>query len=103
MHKLIPFAVVAAAAAALGEPAPDGLILHVAGPTEEGFRTIDLWECEHAWGTFRSSRLQEATVALWASFRPRSTLRGLGPTNIVLGADLSARRPRRASRNKEER
>jgi hypothetical protein len=89
-------------AAAMGEPAPAGLILHVAGPTEEGFRTIDLWESEQAWETFRGSRLQDVTVALSASFRPRSTLRGLRPINIVLGADLSAWRPRRASQDEEE-
>jgi hypothetical protein len=89
-------------AAAMGEPAPAGLILHVAGPTDEGFRTIDLWESEQAWETFRSSRLQELMVVLAASFRTRSTLRGLRPTNIVLGADLSAWRPGRASQEEEE-
>ncbi len=89
-------------AAAMGEPAPAGLILHVAGPTEEGFRTIDLWESEQAWETFRSSRLQEVTVPFSASFLFRSTLRGLRPINIVLGADLSTWRPRRANEKKEE-
>ena len=39
-------------AAALVEPAPDGLILHVAGPTDEGFRIIDVWESEEAWQDF---------------------------------------------------
>jgi hypothetical protein len=89
-------------AAAMGEPAPAGLILHVAGPTEEGFRTIDLWESEQAWETFRSSRLEQAITALLGSFRPHATLRGLRPINIVLGADLSAWRPRRTSQDKEE-
>ena len=31
-------------AAALSGPAPRGLIVHAAGPTEEGFRIIGLWE-----------------------------------------------------------
>jgi hypothetical protein len=89
-------------AAAMSEPAPAGLILHIAGPTDEGFRTIDLWESEHAWQTFRSSRLHEGTLALYAAFAPRSTLRCLRPTNIVLGADLATWRARRASQEKEE-
>lgn len=80
-------------AAAISEPAPAGLTLHVAGPTDEGFRTIDLWDSEQAWETFRSSRLQEMASALPASLRPRSTLRGLRPINVVLGADLSAVAP----------
>jgi hypothetical protein len=34
--------------AGIGEPLPDGLILHVAGPTDEGFRTIEVWESREA-------------------------------------------------------
>ncbi len=75
-------------AEAMSAPAPAGLILHVAGPTDEGFRTIDLWESEQAWETFRSSRLEQALTALSGSFRPRSTSRCLRPANIVIGADL---------------
>ena len=36
-------------AGALIEPAPAGLVLHVAGPTDEGFRIIAVWESEEAW------------------------------------------------------
>src|SRR4029079_3098718 len=28
---------------------PDGLVLHAAGPTDEGFRIIAVWESEDAW------------------------------------------------------
>ena len=31
---------------------PRGLLLHVAGPTEEGFRIIEIWESEEAWQAF---------------------------------------------------
>jgi hypothetical protein len=72
----------------MSAPTPAGLILHVAGPTDEGVRTIDLWESEQAWETFRSSRLEQAITALSGSFRPRSTSRDLRPGNIVIGADL---------------
>ena len=44
-------------AAALVDPAPTGLILHVAGPTDEGFRIIDVWESEEAWQDFQALRL----------------------------------------------
>jgi hypothetical protein len=43
-------------AAALAEAAPLGLILSAAGPTDEGFRIIELWDSETAWTSFRSSR-----------------------------------------------
>lgn len=33
--------------------AVSGLILHAAGPTDEGFRTIDVWACEDAWHRYR--------------------------------------------------
>lgn len=31
------------------EAPPPGLIAHVAGPTDEGFRVIDIWASEHEW------------------------------------------------------
>jgi hypothetical protein len=90
-------------AAAMGEPAPAGLILHVAGPTDEGFRTIDLWESERAWQTFRSSRLEPA-AASDASLRPRSTFRDLRPANIVVGTTgVAALSDAASDQRKEER
>lgn len=41
-----------AVGAAIADPIPDGLILHVAGPTDEGFRTIEVWETREAWLRF---------------------------------------------------
>jgi hypothetical protein len=43
--------------AALGDDAPAGLILHVAGRTDEGFRIIDVWESRAARERFDSGRL----------------------------------------------
>ena len=40
-------------AEALAGPVPAGLILHAAGPTDEGFRIIGVWESEEAWERFR--------------------------------------------------
>jgi hypothetical protein len=72
-------------AAAMIEPAPAGLLLHVAGPTDEGFRTIAVWESFAAWERFRAERLEPAIAALGGPFRPQSTFRDLRPTHVVVG------------------
>jgi hypothetical protein len=87
-------------AEAMTEPAPVGLIVHVAGPTDEGFRTIEVWTTEAAWEKFRSSRLESAVTDLAESFRAHSTFRDLRPMHIVMGADLgvvaaASKRPQR--------
>lgn len=38
---------------ALGGRVPDGLLVHVAGPTDEGFRMIEIWESKAARERFR--------------------------------------------------
>ena len=45
---------------ALGEGVPDGLVVHVAGPTDAGFRIIEVWESQEAWERFRNERLRPA-------------------------------------------
>ena len=44
-------------AAELGGSVPDGLVIHAAGPTEEGIRIIDIWESEAAFRAFQQARL----------------------------------------------
>jgi hypothetical protein len=59
-------------AAAFEDPTPDGLILHAAGPTDEGFRIIGIWENEDAWQRFRDARLKpdaEAVAHIAPTFR----------------------------------
>ncbi len=68
-----------ALAEAIGNPVPDGLVFHVAGPTDEGFRTIDVWESEDAWKRFR-----DATPP--GPLHAQPVLRVLRPLNIVRGA-----------------
>jgi hypothetical protein len=69
--------------ARLLEPVPVGLILHVAGPTAEGVRVIDIWESEQAWQRFRAERLAPAIAALGGPACPESTFRDLHPEHIV--------------------
>jgi hypothetical protein len=46
---------------AVADPVPPGLLLHVAGPTEEGFRVIDVWASREDWEQFRGRR--DAVIA----------------------------------------
>ena len=73
---------------ALAGPVPEGLILHAAGPTEEGFRIIAVWESEEAWQRFLADRLGEdveSTSQIPPVFRP------LRPAHIVIGQREEAR------------
>ncbi|HEU0304212.1 MAG TPA: hypothetical protein VFR32_06500 [Gaiellaceae bacterium] len=74
--------------AELVEPAPAGLILHVAGPTDEGFRIIDVWESEQAWQAFHALRLAPAVAAGGGPPRPTPTFRDLHPSHVVIGTEL---------------
>jgi hypothetical protein len=38
-------------------PGPRGLIVHTAGPIDEGVRIIEVWESEEAWRSFRAEAL----------------------------------------------
>lgn len=39
--------------AALGRETPPGLIAHVAGPTDEGFRMVEIWASRREWREFQ--------------------------------------------------
>ena len=65
--------------------APNGLLLHVAGPTDEGFRIIEVWESEAAWRAFAVDR--DAALALVdPDVAFRAVVRALRPEHVVLGA-----------------
>jgi hypothetical protein len=84
----------ARAADGLVDPPPAGLILHVAGPTDEGVRIIDVWESEDAWEHFRASRLGPAIAGLGGPARPEPTFRDLRPRHVVLGEPTQEREAR---------
>lgn len=44
----------------LGPDRPPGLLAHVAGPTEDGWRIINIWQDEDAFRRFQSERLIRA-------------------------------------------
>ena len=47
-----------AIASALGDTAPEGMVMRVAGATDAGFRVIEVWESRGAWEAFRDSQLR---------------------------------------------
>lgn len=66
-------------ACALLEPPPPGLIAHVAGPTDEGVRIIQIWDTEEAWERFRTESLVPTIAMLETVARPEPTFRELHP------------------------
>jgi len=69
----------------LTDPTPPGLILHLAGQTDEGVRIIVVWDREQAWQRFQAERLQPAIAALGGPAQPEPTFRDLLVTHLVLG------------------
>lgn len=69
-------------ASALEGPPPEGLVVHAAGPTDEGFRIIAIWESEEAWQRFRADRLG-LDVERVALVPP--VIRSLRPAHVVRG------------------
>jgi hypothetical protein len=49
-----------------GDERPEGLVVHVAGPTDTGVRLIDVWESEEACQRFLSERLLPARAKVLA-------------------------------------
>jgi hypothetical protein len=76
--------------AATLEPIPTGLILHAAGPTEEGLRIIEVWESEHAWKRFRTERLAPALAPFTEHVRLQPRVRALQPQRLVLRPAIAA-------------
>jgi hypothetical protein len=73
-------------AAGMTDSPPTGLVLHLAGPTDEGFRIIDVWESEDAYRQFEAERLQPAIVALRGPSRPAPAFRDLHPEHLIIGS-----------------
>lgn len=55
-----------------------GLIVHAAGPTDEGFRVVGVWESEAAWHRFAAQLPAEAGGR-------RQVRRTLRPEHVVYG------------------
>lgn len=82
----------AALAAAIGDPVPDELILHVAGPTDDGFRTIEIWESREGWRRWCEQRL---APALSEALLAPPTLRELDAVAAIRGVASRGRKEER--------
>ena len=88
----------------LGPDRPPGLLAHVAGPTEDGWRIINIWQDEAAFRRFQSERLVRAAglaaqedgfdPAKAAGFRSMTRRRR---RDAVLMADAASLRSRNAA------
>jgi hypothetical protein len=74
-------------AEALAGPTPAGLIVHAAGPTEEGYRIVGVWESEEARQRFVTDRLGDDTGAD-AEVPP--VVRPLQAAHVVIGQKTEA-------------
>ena len=75
-------------AAALDGPSLRGLVVHAAGPTDEGFRMIDVWESRGPRGSLPDRRLEPVSRSL-----PRPLVsRELELEHVVLGASAGSAR-----------
>lgn len=70
-----------------GRP-PEGLLVHVAGPTDEGFRVIDVWESQATWERFRDDRLPQFLDRSVRAHEIHTTIRDLIVQHLFL-AELS--------------
>jgi hypothetical protein len=86
-------------AAAGGEALPDGLLLHAAGRTDEGFRVISVWESRAGWECFRDDCLSGILEGLGDRIGGQPTFRELTVERLLIPRPpLRFRRPASASR-----
>lgn len=77
------------AAALEGGPAPKGLLLHAAGPTDEGIRIVEVWESEEAWVAHLNDPPRETDDT---RPHPPSVRRELHPRHVVVGERIGGGR-----------
>jgi hypothetical protein len=70
------------------EGVPPGLLLHVAGPTDEGIRIIEVWESEAAWRR-SAPELVGAHASVDRDVSPRAVVRYLRGLHLVVGEALA--------------
>ena len=70
----------------LSADCPEGLVLHAAGPTDEGFRMIGVWHSREACDRFRDDRLGAIFDALAGGSRIQPTYRELNVAHLLSGS-----------------
>jgi hypothetical protein len=67
----------------LGEVVPDGLLVHSAGPTESGFRIVDVWASRDAFESFQRDRLGPVVARHIDPERVTPTFQGLRAEHLL--------------------
>ena len=75
--------------AEVGDDAPEGLIVHVAGPTARGWQTIDVFETRAAFECYERDRLRPALARAGVEGEPRTSE---VPVHHLLTSDEGAAR-----------
>jgi hypothetical protein len=70
------------------EDSPDGLIVHTAGETEQGWYVYDVWESEEAFGRFVDTKLGPALAEIGAADGDRPQPQFFPIETIVKGSAL---------------
>ena len=68
------------------QPPPGGLIMYVAGPTDDGVRLIAVWGDEQSSERFRLDRLAPAAAEISWPIQAVWTVRNLKLAHVVVGA-----------------
>jgi hypothetical protein len=68
---------------------PKGLLLHAAGPTDEGIRIVEVWESEEAWTAYLDDRAPDPVDT---RPHPPSVRRELHARHVVVGHRISGGR-----------
>ena len=79
----------------LSPECPDGLVLHAAGPTDEGFRMIGIWDSQVKWDRFRDERISKILDSLSCGTRTQPTYRELRIAHLITGEPLARAFPPR--------
>lgn len=58
----------------LDENPPDGLIVHIAGSGDGGWRVLDVWESSEAWERFSNERLAPVVQQVGLQGEPQVTI-----------------------------
>ena len=74
------------------ERLPQGLLLHIAGPTDEGIRIIEVWESEAAWRQFVAD-VENPLGSVDPDVGKRSVVRYLRAAHLVIGEAMRGAAP----------
>lgn len=67
-----------------GDQLPDGCLLHIAGPVEQGFRVITVWDSREAFDRFREDKLLPAIQEIAGDGAPPAAEPEVNPVHKLI-------------------